>query len=32
LKGFKGNMVRSNAYGMAIHFDRECQIESLKTL
>jgi hypothetical protein len=32
LKGFKGNMVRSTAYGMAIHFDRKCQIESLKAL
>ena len=32
LKGFKGNMVRSTAHGMAIHFDRECQIESLKAL
>ena len=32
LKGFKGNMVRSTTYGMAIHFDRECQSESLKAL
>ena len=32
LKGFTGSMVRSTAHGMAIHFDRECQIESLKAL
>lgn len=32
LKGFKGNMVRSTAHDMAIHFNRECQIESLKAL
>jgi hypothetical protein len=32
LKSFKGNMVRSTDHGMAIQFDRECQIESLKAL
>ena len=32
LKGFMGSMVRSTPHGMAIHFDRECQIESLKAL
>jgi len=32
LRGFTGSMVRSTPYGMAIHFDRECQIESLKAL
>ena len=32
LKVFKGNMVRSTPHGMAIYFDRECQIESLKAL
>jgi hypothetical protein len=32
LKSFKGNMVRSTAHGMAIQFDQECQIESLKAL
>jgi hypothetical protein len=32
LRGFTGSMVRSTAHGMAIHFDRECQIESLKAL
>ena len=32
LKGCTGSMVRSTPHGMAIHFDRECQIESLKAL
>jgi hypothetical protein len=32
LNGYTGSMVRSTTYGMAIHFDRECQIESLKVL
>jgi hypothetical protein len=32
LKGFTGSMVRSTPYGIAIHFDRKCQIESLKAL
>jgi len=32
LKGCTGNMVRSTPHGMAIQFDRECQIESLKAL
>jgi len=32
LKGYKGSMVRSTPHGMAIHFDRDCQIESLKAL
>jgi len=32
LRGYKGSMVRSTPHGMAIHFDRECQIESLKAL
>lgn len=32
LKGYTGSMVRSTPYGMAIHFDREYQIESLKAL
>jgi len=32
LKGCTGSMVRSTPHGMAIQFDRECQIESLKTL
>jgi hypothetical protein len=31
LKGFTGSMVRSTSYGLAIQFDKECQIESLKT-
>lgn len=30
LKGCTGSMVRSTSHGMAIQFDRECQIESLK--
>ena len=32
LRGFTGKMVRSTPHGMAIQFDRECQIESLKAL
>jgi hypothetical protein len=32
LKGFTGNMVRSTPHGIAIQFDRECQMESLKVL
>ena len=32
LKGCIGNLVRSTPHGMAIQFDRECQIESLKAL
>ena len=32
LKGYTGSMVRSTFHGIAIHFDRECQIESLKAL
>jgi len=32
LKGCNGSMVRSTPHGMAIQFDRECQIESLKAL
>ena len=32
LKDCTGSMVRSTLHGMAIHFDRECQIESLKAL
>jgi hypothetical protein len=32
LNGYTGSMVRSTSSGMAIHFDRECQIESLKVL
>ncbi|HSQ83871.1 MAG TPA: PilZ domain-containing protein [Desulfobacterales bacterium] len=32
LNGYTGSMVRSTSYGMAIHFDIECQIESLKVL
>jgi hypothetical protein len=27
----KGNMVRSTSKGMAIHFDKECQIMSLRS-
>jgi hypothetical protein len=30
--GYTGSMVRSTPHGLAIHFDRECQIESLKAL
>ena len=32
LKGYTGNMVRSTTHGIAIQFDRKCQIESLKAL
>ena len=32
LRGYTGSMVRSTPYGLAIQFDRECQIESLKAL
>jgi hypothetical protein len=32
LKGLTGSIVRSNPHGIAIRFDRECQIESLKSL
>ena len=32
LKGYTGSMVRFTTHGIAIHFDRECQIESLKAL
>ena len=32
LRGYTGSMVRSTPYGMAINFDRECQIEGLKAL
>jgi hypothetical protein len=32
LKGYTGNIVRSTPQGIAIHFDRECRIESLKAL
>jgi hypothetical protein len=32
LRGYTGSMVRSTPHGMAIQFDRECQIESLKAL
>ena len=32
LKGYTGSMVRSTPQGIAIHFDRECQIKSLKAL
>jgi len=32
LKWYTGSMVRSTSYGVAIQFDRECQIESLKAL
>ena len=32
LKSCTGSMVRSTPYGMAIQFDSECQIESLKAL
>jgi hypothetical protein len=32
LKGYKGSMVRSTTHGIAIQFDNECQIESLKNL
>ena len=32
LKGHTGRMVRATPQGMAIHFDKECPIESLKAL
>jgi len=32
LKGCKGSLVRSTPQGIAIQFDRECQMESLKVL
>ena len=32
LKGCAGKVVRSNSHGIAIQFDRECQIEGLKNL
>ena len=32
LNGFTGSMVRSTPHGLAIQFDKECQIESLKAL
>jgi hypothetical protein len=32
LKSFTGSLVRSTPHGIAIQFDRECQIESLKVL
>ena len=32
LRGFTGSMARSTPYGLAIQFDRECQIGSLKAL
>jgi hypothetical protein len=32
LRGYTGSMVRSTPCGMAIKFDRECQIEGLKYL
>jgi hypothetical protein len=32
LKGYTGSIVRSTPQGIAIRFDRECQIESLKAL
>ena len=32
LMGYTGSMVRSTTHGIAIQFDRECQIESLKNL
>ena len=32
LRGCTGSMVRSTPHGMAINFDRECQIKSLKAL
>jgi hypothetical protein len=31
-RSYTGSMVRSTPYGMAIKFDRECQIEGLKSL
>jgi hypothetical protein len=32
LKGCIGNLVRSTPHGIAIQFDRECQMENLKVL
>jgi hypothetical protein len=32
LKGCQGKAVRSHPHGIAIHFERECQIENLKAL
>ena len=32
LSGYSGSIVRSTPHGMAINFDRECQIDSLKHL
>ena len=32
LKGCSGRMVRSDPHGIAIQFERECQIEGLKAL
>ena len=32
LKGCSGRMVRSDHHGIAIQFDKECQIESLKSV
>lgn len=32
LKGCSGRMVRSDSHGIAIQFDKECQIEGLKVL
>jgi hypothetical protein len=32
LKGYTGSLVRSTPHGIAIQFDKECQIDSLKVL
>ena len=32
LTGYTGSMVRSTTHGIAIQFDNECQIESIKNL
>lgn len=32
LNGFKGSLIRSTPHGIAIQFDRECQMECLKIL
>lgn len=32
LKGCSGTLVRSDSHGVAIQFDKECRIESLKAL
>ena len=32
LKGCSGRVVRSHPHGVAIHFERDCQIENLKAL